>query len=124
MAFKDLECQDYFLSISVSRFVVFMSPHCQERSSTRTDHIRSSDPCKLNISDLNVYNTLFFNLGNYFLLGIYMYLVLEITLKGYCTVFQQALKSLEITGIVLSSRMLKTARKNSKGLKSYKEFKF
>ena len=45
-------------------------------------------------------------------------------LKGYCTIFQHALKSLEITGIVLSSRMSKTARKNSKGLKSYKEFKF
>ena len=47
-----------------------------------------------------------------------------VNLKGYCTVFQHALKSLEITGIVLSKRMLKTARKNSKGLKSYKEFKF
>ena len=45
-------------------------------------------------------------------------------LKGYCTIFQHALKSLEITGIVLSSRMLKTGRKNSRGLKSYKEFKF
>ena len=45
-------------------------------------------------------------------------------LKGYCTIFQHALKSLEIIGIVLSSRMSKTARKNSKGLKSYKEFKF
>ena len=45
-------------------------------------------------------------------------------LKGYCTVFKHALKSLEITGIVLSKRMSKTARKNSKGLKSYKEFKF
>ena len=45
-------------------------------------------------------------------------------LKGYCTIFQHALKSLEIFGIVLSSRMSKTARKNSKGLKSYKEFKF
>ena len=45
-------------------------------------------------------------------------------LKGYCTIFQHALKSLEITGIVLSSRILKTGRKNSKGLKSYKEFKF
>ena len=46
------------------------------------------------------------------------------TLKGYCTIFQHALKSLEIIGIVLSSRMSQTARKNSKGLKSYKEFKF
>ena len=46
------------------------------------------------------------------------------SLKGYCTIFQHALKSLEIIGIVLSSRMSKTARKNSKGLKSYKEFKF
>ena len=46
------------------------------------------------------------------------------SLKGYCTIFQYALKSLEITGIVLSSRMSKTARKNPKGLKSYKEFKF
>ena len=48
----------------------------------------------------------------------------EVTLKGYCTVFQHALKSLEITAIVLSLRMSKTARKNSKGLISYKEFKF
>ena len=45
-------------------------------------------------------------------------------LKSYCTVFQLALKLLEITGIVLSYIMSKTARKNSKGLKSYKEFKF
>ena len=45
-------------------------------------------------------------------------------LKGYCTVFQHALKSLEITAIVLSLRISKTARKKSKGLKSYKEFKF
>ena len=45
-------------------------------------------------------------------------------LKGCCTVFQQALKSLGITGIVLSQRLLKTARKNCKGLKSYKEFEF
>ena len=45
-------------------------------------------------------------------------------LKGYCTVFQHALKSLEITDIVLSLRTSKTARKNSKGLKSYKEFTF
>ena len=47
----------------------------------------------------------------------------HITLKGYCTVFQHALKSLEVTGIVSYYRMLKTARKNSKGLKSYKELK-
>ena len=46
------------------------------------------------------------------------------TLKGYCTGFQLALKSLEITVSVLSERMSKTARKNTKGLKSYKEFKF
>ena len=45
-------------------------------------------------------------------------------LKSYCTVFQHALKLLEITGIVLTLRMSKTAMKNSKGLKSYKEFKF
>ena len=45
-------------------------------------------------------------------------------LKGYCTIFKHVLKSLEITDIVLSKRMSKTARKNSKGLKSYKEFKF
>ena len=45
-------------------------------------------------------------------------------LKGYCTVFQHALKSLEITAFVLSLRISKTARKNSKGLKSYQEFKF
>ena len=45
-------------------------------------------------------------------------------LKGYCTVFQHALKLLEITGIVLTERMSKTAKKNSKGLKSYKEFRF
>ena len=45
-------------------------------------------------------------------------------LKGYCTVFQYALKSLELTSIVLSLRISKTARKNSKGLISYKEFKF
>ena len=47
-----------------------------------------------------------------------------VSLKGYCTVFKHALKSLEITVIVSSLRMSKTARKNSKGLKSYKEFKF
>ena len=46
------------------------------------------------------------------------------SLKGYCTVFQHALKSLEISASVLSERMSKTARKNTKGLKSYKEFKF
>ena len=46
------------------------------------------------------------------------------TLNGYCTIFQHALKSLEIIGIVLSSRMSKTARKNTKGLKSYMKFKF
>ena len=34
-------------------------------------------------------------------------------LKGYCTVFQLALKSLEITVSVLSERMSKTARKNT-----------
>ena len=45
-------------------------------------------------------------------------------LKGYCTVFQLALKSLEISVSVLSERMSKTARKNTKGLNSYKEFKF
>ena len=45
-------------------------------------------------------------------------------LKGYCTVFQHALKLLEITGFVLTKRMSKVARKTSKGLKSYKEFKF
>ena len=44
--------------------------------------------------------------------------------KGCCTVFQLALKSLEITAIVLSLRILKTARKNSKGLISYVELKF
>ena len=31
-------------------------------------------------------------------------------LKGYCTVFQHASKSLEITASVLSDRMSKTAR--------------
>ena len=46
------------------------------------------------------------------------------SLKGYCTVFQHALKLLELTGIDLTCRMSKTARKNLKGLKSYKEFKF
>ena len=51
---------------------------------------------------------------------LYFYQVL----KGYCTCFQHALKSLEIISIILSSIMSKTARKNSKGLKSYKEFKF
>ena len=45
-------------------------------------------------------------------------------LKGNCTVFQHALKSLGITAIVLSLRISKTARKNPKGLISYKEFKF
>ena len=45
-------------------------------------------------------------------------------LKGYCTVFQHALKLMEITGIVLTKGMSKTAKKNSKGLKSYQEFKF
>ena len=43
-----------------------------------------------------------------------LYAVL-ILLKGYCTVFQHALKSLEITGIALSYRMLKTAKKNPNG---------
>ena len=33
------------------------------------------------------------------------------SLNGYCTVFQHALKPLEITAIVLSERMSKTARK-------------
>ena len=50
------------------------------------------------------------------------YFHLDLVLKGYCTVFQHALKSLEITACVLSERMSKTARKNTKGLKSYKEF--
>ena len=45
-------------------------------------------------------------------------------LKGYCTVFRHALKLMELTGIDLTERMSKTARKNLKGLKSYKEFKF
>ena len=45
-------------------------------------------------------------------------------LKGCCAVFLHALKSLEIIGFVLALRMSKTAWKNSKGLKSYKEFKF
>ena len=53
----------------------------------------------------------------------YLRLLIE-ALKGYCTVFQHTLKSLEITVSVLSERMSKTARKNTKGLKSYKEFKF
>ena len=43
-------------------------------------------------------------------------------LKGYCTVFQNALKSLEITGLVLSYRLLKTAKKIFKGLESFDEF--
>ena len=47
---------------------------------------------------------------------------LSSALKGYCTVFYHALKSLVITAIVLSERMSKTARKNTKGLNSYKEF--
>ena len=38
-------------------------------------------------------------------------------LKGYCTGFQHALKSLEITGIVLSIRMSKTARKKFQRIK-------
>ena len=41
-------------------------------------------------------------------------------LNEYCTVFQQGLKLLEIIGILLTYRKSKT----SKGLKSYKEFKF
>ena len=45
-------------------------------------------------------------------------------LKGYCTVFQHALKLLELPGIDLTERMSKIAMKNLKGLKSYKEFKF
>ena len=48
----------------------------------------------------------------------------QAVLKSYCTVFQHALKSLEITGIILTLRMSKTVRKNSKRLKSYKGFKF
>ena len=44
--------------------------------------------------------------------------------KGYCIGFQHAFKSLEMTVSVLSERMSKTARKNAKGLKSYKELKF
>ena len=44
-------------------------------------------------------------------------------LKGLLHFFQHALKSLEMTGIVLSERMSKTARKNSSGFKRYKEFK-
>ena len=36
-------------------------------------------------------------------------------LKGYCTVFLHALKSLEITASVLSERMSKTTRKIPKG---------
>ena len=47
-----------------------------------------------------------------------------VRLKDYCTVFQHALKSREITDIVSSERMSKTARKKSKRLKSYKELKF
>ena len=44
-----------------------------------------------------------------------------VDLKG--TFFQHALKLLEITGIVLSEIISKTARKKSKRLTSYKEFK-
>ena len=56
--------------------------------------------------------------------------VYPLILKGYSTVFQHALISLEITGFVSSKRMSKTARKKKKkerkkvGLKSYKELKF
>ena len=46
------------------------------------------------------------------------------SLKGYCIVFQHPLKLLEITGIALTYRMSKTARENSKVLKSYKELNF
>ena len=60
----------------------------------------------------------------FFFFFFFFFCFLLLFLKGYCTVFQRALKSLEITGIILSLRMSKTARKNSKGLKSYKEFKF
>ena len=45
-------------------------------------------------------------------------------LKAYCTVFQHALKSLEITGIVSSQGMSKTARKNSKGLNVIRNWNF
>ena len=45
-------------------------------------------------------------------------------IKGYCTVFQHVFKSLEITGIVSSERMSKTAGKKAKGLKSSKVLKF
>ena len=31
-----------------------------------------------------------------------IFLIIKLCLKGYCTVFQHALKSLEITGIVFS----------------------
>ena len=54
----------------------------------------------------------------------FCFMKIVLVLKGYCTIFQHALKSLEITASVLSERMSKTARKNTKGLKSYKEFKF
>ena len=57
-------------------------------------------------------------------LCIMMQVLASHSLKGYCTVFQHALKSLEITDIVSILRMSKTARKNSKRLKSYKGFKF
>ena len=36
-------------------------------------------------------------------------------LEGYCTIFQHVFESLEITGIVLSHRMLKIAETNLKG---------
>lgn len=42
--------------------------------------------------------------------------------QGYWTVFHHTSESLEMSGAVLSDRMLKTARKKSKELKSYKEF--
>ena len=45
-------------------------------------------------------------------------------LKGLLYCISTYIESSEMTGIHLSSRLVKTTRKNSKGLKSDKEFKF
>ena len=45
-------------------------------------------------------------------------------LKGCCTVYEHALESLEITGIVLSQRMSKNARNYCKGLKKFRNLNF
>ena len=51
-------------------------------------------------------------------------LTLVTLLKGLLHCFSMRIELTEQIGIALSSRMSKTVRENSKGLQSYKEFKF